>query len=99
MSDVEQVYTGATGHNCLVNGEHGYVTGFIHDGPHIVAAFVKIPPEDHRTGEPARMLHVMLGRTTRQDCRAVASACEITRDEFDRLTTLDQLRHDLGWRA
>ena len=87
----------ASGCNCVVNGEHGYVSGLLTEGPHVVGAFIAVPPEHHTSGEPVRVMHATLGRHVGVK-REVVSARFITRDEFDRLTTLDKLRRDLGWR-
>lgn len=93
------VYTECSG-RVFSDGKHrGYVTDFIKDGPHVVGAFAAIPPRHHESGEPVRMLHVTLGKTVGDDLREVVGTRFIDRDEFDRMTELDTLRHDLGWRA
>lgn len=92
---VETLYTGLAGGNCTLRENiHGYVTGFHKEGPHIVAAFVKVPI----CGGAGPMLLVRLGRDIGGQYREVVSVHPINRDEFDRLNTLDTLRRDLGWR-
>lgn len=106
----ETIFTGYAGGSCTIKGMHGYVTAFHKEGPHVVAAFVHVPP-DYRDADgesvskvngvlaaPGRMLLVRLGRSLDEKHREVVSVRVIERDEFDRLTTLDTLRRDLGWR-
>ena len=94
------IYTGHTGCNVEIDGEHGRVTGLHKDGKHIVGAFVHVPPESSVHQAPGHMLYVALGRQfgeSFEQRHEVLSARLIDRDEFDRLNTLDQLRRDLGW--
>jgi hypothetical protein len=90
----ETIFTGHAGGNCTLKEIHGYVTAFHKEGPHVVAAFVKVPVCDGS----GPMLFVRLGRNVDETHREVVSVRPIDRDEFDRLNTLDTLRHDLGWR-
>lgn len=92
----DTIYTGCAGRTVILNEGtvHGYVTGFHTDGPHTVGAFVKVPVIDGS----GPMLYLALGRELGGKNREVVSVRPISRDEFDRITTLDTLRRDLGWR-
>lgn len=94
----DRVYVECAGRTCILGPDHGYVTGYLAEGKHTVGAFVAVPPE-YKSDDPVRMLHVTLGMKDDDGWCEVTSTRTITRDEFDRLTTLDKLRHDLGWRA
>lgn len=92
---VETLYTEVPGTNCIVGGRHGVVTevvrelGLRHDP---IAAFVHL--------DSGQMLHVQLGKSTgdRDQWHEVRTFREIDREEFDRLTEIDTLRRDMGWR-
>jgi hypothetical protein len=101
-SEHPTIYTGHTGCNVEIDGEHGRVTGIHKDGKHVVGAFVHVPPESSVHQAPGHMLYVALGRKVIDGAgerHEVLSARLIDRDEFDRLNTLDQLRRDLGWQS
>lgn len=87
----EALFAEYPGGNCAINGMHGYVTEFHKEGPHVVGAFIKIPA--------GPMLFVRLGRSVGEKHREVVSVREVSRDEFDRITTLDELRYAHGWRS
>ncbi len=90
------VWTRSPGCNVTVGDWSGYVTGFQHDGPRLVGVFVCAPPES--SVEKVQMLHVRLGLKVDESRHEVHDWCYLTRDEFDRITELDDLRRDLGWR-
>ena len=95
-NETSRVYVAVAGCNCIIDGTHGYVTGFHKEGRHLVGAFVHCPIKDGK----GPTLYVELGKITgeRGEHREVTSYRVIDREEFDRLNTLDQLRRDLGWR-
>jgi hypothetical protein len=89
----DHIYVESTPTNCFIDGEHGQVTGIVH-GPLRIprAAFVYLDSGD--------MLHVVLGQAhdERGQWREVVVSRRIDRDDFDRLTEIDTLRHNMGWR-
>lgn len=90
------IYVESTPTNCAIAGEHGQVTGIVRDlAPRLTprAAFVHL--------DEGGMLYVTLGaaRGDRSQWREVATSRRIDRDEFDRLTEIDTLRRDMGWRS
>ena len=91
---MDTIYTEAVGTTCYIGGERGIVTGLHSEGKHLAAAFVRLD-------ESGEMLLVSLGNATgeRRAWHEVTASRRITRDEFDRITTLDTLRRDLGWAA
>lgn len=93
---MDTLFASYPGGNCTINGASGYVTALHKEGPHTVGAFVYVPPDD--AAGTGQMLFVRLGRTLAEGRREVSSVRVVSRDEFDRITTLDKLRHDLGWR-
>lgn len=100
---VDTLYTETTGTTCYVAGQRGTVTGLQRDLGRIVGAFVKLDgptdTEGRYTGAGALLL-VELGHATgdRGAWHTVTGSRPIDRAEFDRLTGLDSLAHDLGWR-
>lgn len=95
MSALGSIYTEVPGTNCIIDGNHGTVTEVVRElglRRQPIAAFVHL--------DSGQMLHVALGRSTgdRDQWHAVRSFREIDRDEFDRLTEIDVLRRDMGWR-
>lgn len=90
--DAQRVYIETTGTTAIVGGERGTVTGVHRMAPHSwVGAFVKL--------DDGRMLYVEgTYAGNRRQYLTVTSSREIDRDEFDRITGLDQAREGMGWR-
>lgn len=90
----EKVYIETRGTNATVAGRHGIVTGFTYsniDGQTRGAFFAT---------DDGTMMFLELGAYLgeRDAWKAVESAREITRDQFDILSGLAPLRSELGWR-
>ncbi|WP_228941810.1 hypothetical protein [Nocardioides sp. Leaf374] len=91
----DRLYVEVAGTNCYIAGTPGVVAEVVRDlDPRRVpcAAFVQL--------DLGPMLYVTLGRAVgdREQWREVVVFRQIDRDEFDRLTELAQLRHEMGWR-
>ena len=86
------------GTNCTVAGLHGYVTGLRREQKWIVGAFVHVPPTV-TGGSDGQMLYVTVGKCLAEGWYEATRSRSICRDEFDRLTEIDELRHSLGWRS
>lgn len=94
---VETMWTGSTGCTTYAAGGHrGTVTAFHYTaaGRTTAGAFVRLDETD-----PGAMWFVTLGAETRDHHREVTGASPITRDEFDSLTGLAELRREMGWAA
>ena len=91
----DHIYVESTPTNCFVDGELGQVTGIVHD-----LSLRRIPRAAFVHLDSGDMLHVVLGaaRGERDQWREVVASRRIDRDDFDRLTEIDTLRHDMGWR-
>jgi hypothetical protein len=91
--DAQRIYIETTGTTAHVGGERGTVTGVHRLGPDSwVGAFVKL---DER---PAMLYVEGIYAGNRRQYMTVTSSREIDRDEFDRITGLDQAREGMGWR-
>lgn len=91
----DTLYAGTAGTLCHINGERGTVRGFRY-------AYGQANPATHAyvvLDERPVMLLVELGQRVgdRLSWAEIASAREIDRDEFDRLTGLDEMRRQMGW--
>lgn len=91
---MDLIYTEVAGTTCYLGGVRGICTGLHSEGKRLVGAFVRLD-------ESGDMMFASLGKATgeRGAWHEVAGVRTITRDEFDRITTLDALRRDLGWAA
>lgn len=78
----------------------GYLTAHHKEWQDTMGAFVARSPAVR--GDVTAMYYARLGKVTHTDIlgrwREVADIRRITRDEFDRITGIDQIRRDLGWR-
>jgi hypothetical protein len=90
----ERIYTASSGTTAYVNGERGIVRGFHYAGGlgRIAGAFVRLDERD-------ATVFVEFGPVAEEPWREVVAAREVSRDEFDRIVGIDQIRADFGWAA
>jgi len=92
-TEIARVYTATKGTTAIIDGRRGIVTS------------IHYSEIDHSTDgafvrwDDGGMAYVETGARTGNGWHEVASVREIGRDEFDALTGLARIRHDLGWRA
>lgn len=89
----DRIYAETSGTTCYVNGQRGTVRGFTRMGSRRTGAFISL---DER---PA-MLYAELGHNfgDREQYNEVTAYREITRDDFDRIVGIPEIRTELGWR-
>lgn len=85
------IYTESMGTNCYLGETAGIVTGRFLAAGKVVGAFVKL--------DTGGMAHVTLGPAMgdRGQWHEVVRWLIIDRDDFDRITGLDEARRDWGW--
>lgn len=100
MSETINPTTGLSFH---LTDIHGYITGVTHGTDGAIDVFARAAEHDALEGTTWRMAHIKLGtkiadRNYGADY-TVESWTWITRDDFDRIIDLTEIRKTLGWAA
>jgi len=89
----ETLYVSTSGCTTILDGEHGTTTGFHYTHNRTDGAFIVL--------DNGQMIYAELAMTSDESPshREVLNTRHIDRAEFDRLTGIENLRTEMGWRA